>query len=289
MNLLLFLLLICLTSAIYLFLCELLHMPTLASTRAVLKLTQTKKARGFDAVKLRLSAELAKHIHLSAYRRRTMTATLKYAGIDLTPEAYYAKSIVNAIFRILPSVLCVFTVPVGIAAFVLWAIKGFFNGIHEAQEIVNKKREKINAELPRFADTMSQELGASRDVLALLEGYLPSAGPLFQDELKITVAEMKSGSQEQALNHLAGRVGSAMLSQIVRGLLIVLRGGDGVTYFSMLAHDFQNQEKQALEKEALKRPEEMKKYSYLMLGCFAAVYAYVICVQIISSAKGMWG
>lgn len=289
MNFLLFLVLVCLTAAIYLILCELFHMPTLASTRAMMMLTNAKKARGFSAFRLRLSAELAKHIHLDPYRRRTTTATLKYAGIDLTPEAYYADSIVKAFFRLLPSVLCIFTVPIGIAAFVLWAIKGFFNGTREAQDIVNKKREKIEAELPRFVSTLSQELEASRDVLTILEGYLPSASPIFQDELKITIAEMKSGSQEQALNHLAGRVGSAMLSQVVRGLLGVLRGGDGILYFTMLAHDFQNLEKQALEKESLKRPGEMKKYSYLMLGCFAAVYAYVIAVQVIDAANGMWG
>jgi Flp pilus assembly protein TadB len=281
--------LICLAAAIYLIFCELLHLPTLAGTRALLKLTQAKKARGFQAVRLRLSAGLAKQIHLNPYQHRTMTATLKYAGIDLSPEAYYANAIVKALFRLLPSVLCVFTLPVGIAVFVLWALKGYFNGIREAQNVVRAKREKIDAELPRFVSTISQELEASRDVLALLEGYLPSAGPLFRDELKITVAEMKSGSREQALNHLAGRVGSAMLSQVVRGLLGVLRGGDGKIYFGMLAHDFENVNRQFLKKEALKRPGKLKKWSYLMLGAFSAVYAYVIIVQILVSTKSMWG
>ena len=289
MKLLFLLTLICLAAAIYLVLCELLHMPTLAGTRALLKLTQSKKVRGFQAVRLRMSAGLAKHIRLNSYQRRTMTATLKYAGIDLSPEAYYANAIVKAFFRLLPSILCVFTIPIGIAFFVLWALKGFFKGTGEAQAVVRAKREKIDAELPRFVSTLSQELEASRDVLALLEGYLPSAGPLFRDELKITVAEMKSGSREQALEHLAGRVGSAMLSQVVRGLLGVLRGGDGKIYFGMLAHDFESINKQFLKKEALKRPEKLKKYSFLMLGAFASVYAYVIVVQVLVSLKGMWG
>jgi hypothetical protein len=289
MNLLLLLVLACLTAAIYLILCELLHMPTLANTRAVLRLTQAKKSRGIQAVKLGLSAGLAKHIRLSPYQRRTMEATLKYADISLTPEAYYANAIVKALFRLLPSVLCIFTVPVGIAAFVLWAIRGYFNGLQEARDIVSAKRAKIEAEQPRFVSTLSQELEASRDVLALLEGYLPSAGPLFQDELKITVADMKSGSQEQALHHLAGRVGSAMLSQVVRGLLGILMGGDGIIYFRMLAHDFENVNRQMLKKEALKRPDKLKKWSYVMLIAFAAVYIYVIVVQVLLAVKGMWG
>ena len=70
MTLLVFLLFICFAAAIYLILSELLHMPTIASTRAVLKLTQSKKVRGMQAVKVRLSVELAKHIHLDAYRQQ---------------------------------------------------------------------------------------------------------------------------------------------------------------------------------------------------------------------------
>ena len=289
MKALIFFIFLFLAVGVYLLLSELLHLPSLANTRAVLKLTQKKKARGIDALQARLASALAKHIRLNEYRRRTMTATLKYAGIETTPEAYYAGIIVRSLLRLLPAVLCAFTIPIGIVVFVLWALKGFFDGTREAQNIVDEKRNRIDAELPRFVETVSQELEASRDVLLILEGYLPSAGPLFQDELKITVAEMKSGSQEQALNHLAGRIGSAMLSQVVRGLLVVLRGGDGMLYFTMLAHDFQNLEKQALEKQELKRPDQMKKYSYLMLACFVAAYAYVIVVQVVGAARGTWG
>ena len=280
---------LCLVVGIYLIISELVHMPTLANTRAVLKLAQTKKVHGIKAIEARLSAGLAKHIRLNAYRRRTMTATLKYAEIDTTPEAYYAQAIVKAAFRFLPGILCALVFPITIAIFVLWALKGYFDGVHSAQKVVGEKRARIDAELPRLVETVAQELEGSRDVLSILEGYLPSAGELFGDELKITISEMKSGSQEQALNHLAGRVGSANLSQVVRGLLIVLRGGDGKMYFGLLAHDFQRHESQALEKEAIKRPGQMKKYSWLMLACFAAAYIYVIVVQVLSSTNGLWG
>ena len=125
---------------------------------------------------------------------------------------------------------------------------------------------------------------ASRDVLSMLEGYRTSAGKLFRGELEITIADMKSGSPEQALNRLAGRVGSSMLSQVTRGLMGGLLGDNGVIYFSLLSHDFQNSEIQSLEKDAQKRPGQMKKYSYLMLGCFFAAYIYVIAMQVYGSA-----
>ena len=289
MNFLFFLLFLCVAAAVYFLLSGLLRLPTLAGTRAVLRLTQKKKVRGAEAVRTRIAAGLAKHIHLDGYRRRTMTATLKYAGIDRTPEAYYADAAVRALFRLLPAVPCAFFFPLGIAVFALWALKGFFDGTRKAQDIVGKKREKIDGELYRFVSTLAQEFEASRDVLSILEGYLPSAGPLFQDELKITIAEMKSGSRVQALNHLAGRVGSELLSQVVRGLQNVLQGGDGATYFTMLAHDFHALEIQKIEKDSLRRPGKMKRYSYLLLGGFISLWMYAIFAQILGSANGLWG
>jgi uncharacterized membrane protein len=288
MMLILILLFVCLFCAIYLILSEMFHVPTMASTKTVLKLTQAKKSKGFHAAVLRLATDLSQHIHLPPYKRRTMAATLKYAGIELTPETYYANVIVKTALCLIPAVVCIFTVPLGIPLFVLLALKQYMNGVKQAEKIVAEKRSKIDSELPRFASTIATELQSSRDVLSILEGYHDSAGELFRDELEITIADMKSGSQEQALNRLAGRVGSAMLSQVVRGLLGVLQGGDGTMYFTLLAHDFQTLEEQKLEKKMLKRPEQLKKYIYLMLGCFISVYAYVLLVQIVTTAGNLF-
>lgn len=289
MKLVIAFLFLCIVSAVYLILCELLHMPSMASTRVVLMMTQkSKNAKGYHAMIARLSSELAKRIHLTPYKRRTMEATLKYAGISLTPENYYAQIAVKAAICLLPAVICLFIFPIGSIIFVLLMIKQVMKGLREAQTVVRAKREKIDCELPRFVETVAQELESSHDVLSILEGYRASAGDLFRDELEITIAEMKSGSQEQALNHLSGRVGSAMLGQIVRGLLGVVRGANEVLYFNLLAHDFQNSEEQKSEKEVLKRPDEMKKYFYLMLFCFIAIYGYVLFVQIVSSSGSLF-
>ena len=44
-------------------------------------------------------------------------------------------------------------------------------------------------------------------------------------ELDITTADMKSGNYETALTRLETRIGSPMLSDVVRGLISVIRGG----------------------------------------------------------------
>jgi archaeal flagellar protein FlaJ len=288
MPVLLLMIFLCLAAAFYLILCGIFHMPTLANTKMVIMLTQSTKARGYQATILRFSNELAKHIHLNPYRRRIMVATLKYAGIDLSPETYYAKSIVKALVCLLPIVFCAFIIPVAIPLFVLLAVKQFMDGTREAQKIVIQKRVKIDQELTRFVETVAQEVEASKDVLSILEGYRNSAGELFRDEIEITISEMKSGSQEEALNHLSGRVGSSMLGQVVQGFLGVIRGGNEVLYFGLLAHDFQSLDYQKLEKEILKRPGEMKPYFWLMLGCFIAIYGYALAYQIMVSGGNLF-
>ena len=277
-----------LAAGIYLLFSELFHMPTLAGTKAVLNLTRKKKVKWRDAVVIRLSEKLAKHIHLDAYKRRTLAATLKYADIPLSPEIYYARNIVKAIFRLLLIIPFSFFVPIAIPVVVLWAISGFMDGMKSAEKIVSQKRSQIEEELPRFVSTAARELESSHDVLSILEGYRESAGPVFRSELDTVIADMKSGSQEQALIRMEGRVGSAMLSQVVRGLVEVLRGNDESMYYSMLSHDYQNYEIQNLEKQARKRPGEMKKYSYLMMICFIAMYVYVMLVQVFESSANLF-
>lgn len=277
------LLFLSLSVSFYLLFCDLLHLPSIASTKAALKLTQKKKNISLESITIDLAAHLSKHIHLDPYRRRTMVATLKYADIALTPETYLSQAIVKFILQLLIAIPFLFLIPYVAPIIVLWAINNFWDGTKKAEKIVAGKRAKIDEELPRFVSTIAQELKASRDVLTMLEGYRASAGELFRNELDITIADMKSGSAEKALSNLSGRVGSAMLSQVVRGLLGVLLGDNGEVYFSLLSYEFQNIESQNIEKEVMKRPGQMTKYSLLIAFSFGLTILYIIYTQLFAS------
>lgn len=264
----------------YFILSAVLRMPTLEATRAALKLTQNQKARGYHALLRQWAGILAKHIRIDEYRRRTMTTTLKYAGIELSPEAYLSDIIVKTGVRLLLAIPCYWISPLLVPVVLLLAINKCWESTRTAEKIAADKRENIERELPRFVATIAQEISATRDVLSLLDGYRETAGPVLKNELEITIADMKSGSQEQALNHLSGRVGSGMLSEVVRGLLTVLNGSNGEIQFAMLSHDYQKLEIQALRKEAQKRPGRLKKYSYLLLGCIIGTYLFVVFKQV---------
>ena len=150
-------------------------------------------------------------------------------------------------------------------------------------DLVKKRRKLIEAELPRFAVSIQQGLATDRDVLKLLTSYRRIAGPHLGQELDTTVADMRTGNYENALLHFQNRVGSTMLSDIVRGLIGTLRGDDQQMYFKMLVFDMRQIEQNNLKKEAGKRPKQMQKYSMMMLFCILLIYVVVLSVEVVGS------
>ena len=99
---------------------------------------------------------------------------------------------------------------------------------------------------------------------------------------------MRSSSYEAALTRFEARINSPMLSDVVRGLIGVLRGDDGAMYFQMLSHDFKQMELQRLKKEAQKIPPKIRVFSFVMLMCFLATYLVIIVMEIIKSMGTMF-
>jgi Flp pilus assembly protein TadB len=276
----------CLFSAgTYFIIADLLKVPTLATTKAVIAVTrrEKKQAKSFEAIVFDLAVKLSRYIKMGDYKKRKMAATLKSADISLSPEVYTANAIVKAGLPLSLVVPCLMILPIRAPVFFFLAVAVFFNEYRAADEIVKKKREAIETELPRFVNTLTQELKASRDILSILETYQKHAGDAFRTELEITVADMKSGSHETALTRFEARMGSSQLSDVICGLIAVMRGDNGVVYFQMLAHDLKQLEIQRLKMVAMKRPGKIKKYSFYMLMCFLFMYLAIIGVEIFNA------
>jgi len=273
----------------YLIIAGLLNLPTFAATRAVIQAGRMdrRQTKNMDALILELSSRLSRFIRLDAYKRRRMDSTLKSAGFKLTPETFAARAIVKAGFvalGIIPALL-VFPILAPVLAFL--AITVYFKENGSADAALKRKREKIDYELPRFVSTISQSLKASRDVLTMLEKYRQSAGSEMKSELDITIADMQSGNLETALTRWESRLGSSMLSDVTRGLVGVLRGDNGVTFFELLAYDFKQLEIQRLKLTAMKRPGKIRKYSFYMLACFMLMYLGILFMEIMNAFQGL--
>jgi len=274
----------------YFILADILKLPTLATTRAVIQAGRMdrRKTKNFDAMVLELSSHLSKFVHLDKYKRRKTEATLKSAGILMTPETFTAKAIVKAGLAALGIIPTLFIFPLLCPLFVFLAITLYFKEIMSAEEALKKKRDQIEYELPRFVSTVAQQLKASRDVLSILEKYRQTAGVHMRSELDITIADMQSGNLETALVRFESRMGSAMLSDVVRGLIGVIRGDNGVAFFELLAHDFKQFEIQRLKLLAMKQPGKIRKYSFYMLGCFLLMYLGILFFEIMNAFNGLF-
>ena len=87
----------------------------------------------------------------------------------------------------------------------------WFSTYYSAFDFVKKRKKVIEAEIPRFALTIAQNLENDRDVLKILAAYRRVAGKEFGMELDQTVADMKTGNYENALIRFESRMGSTML------------------------------------------------------------------------------
>jgi len=275
---------------IYLIVADRLKIPYLKSSKAIVNMGRTdrKLTTSIEAVIMDLSIKLSRFIPMDKYKKNRLSATLRAAGISMTPECYQAHAILKALVVALLAIPCFIIFPLmAIVVFIL-AVLVYFKEYQKAEEQMQSKRDAIDTELLRFVSTIEQELKTSRDVLSILESFKKNTTPALADELGITCADMRSGGYEVALMRLEARVNSPQLSDVVRGLISVIRGDDGIMYFQMLAHDFKQMELRKLKAQAQKIPGKIRIFSLIMLMLFLATFLIVIAAQVIQSLGVMF-
>lgn len=218
---------------LYFIIADRLKIPYLKASKAIMNMGRKDRrlTTVIEAVIMDLSIKLSRFIPMDMYRKNRLAATLKAAGISMTPECYQAHAIIKALAVGLLILPCLFIFPLISAAVVVLAVLVYFKEIQKAEKHMESRREEIETELLRFVSTVEQELASSRDVLSILEGFKKNTTQAFADELGITCADMRSGGYEVALMRMEARVNSPQLSDVVRGLISVIRGDNGKMYF----------------------------------------------------------
>lgn len=271
---------------LYLITLDRIHAP---SKKAIKNISKVGKERtnqsSAELFALRVGADIGKYLPMTPYKKRTLTQKLRSAGINLTPETYIGQAMVVPLAMAGIGLLLLIFLPVASLPLFVLSILLYMKGTGEVDEKIKAIRKEVEEEMPRFVSTISQFLKHDRDILQLFEMYRKSAGGKFRRELDITIADLKTGNQEQALKNLESRVSSPMLSDVVRGLIGAMNGDNTAVYFEMLDHDFKIIEYERLKSIAIKRPSKVKKYSAMLLMCFLAMFFVVFAVEIWKSAS----
>lgn len=269
---------------------DIIGLPTMGAARAMLQTTRQEKktAKTMETYFMTLAVRMAPWIRLDEYKRSRMTNVLKASGLNMTPEVYQAYALIKAGAVMLGVIPCILVLPLLSPVVVILAVLLYFKETQKADEMLKEKREQIEGELPRMVANIEQELKASRNVIGMLERLKSNAGSAFTAELDILLADMRSSNYEAALTRFEARLNSPMLSDVVRGLIGVLRGDDSAVYFQMLSHDFKQMELQRLKAQAQKIPPKIRVFSFVMLVCFLLTYLAIICYVALQSLGGMF-
>ena len=272
--------------------CAFIDIPTGKTSKMMLlsrKQQGVKTDKLLDVYITRIATFFERFIKLDKLKRSKLQNTLAIAGVEASPEVYTLKAYITAALVALCAIPVFFIQPLFAMVVIGLAVTLWFSTYYAAFDFVKKRKKIIEAEIPRFALTIAQNLENDRDVLRILTSYRRVAGKEFGQELDQTIADMKTGNYENALIHFEGRVGSALLSDVVRGLIGTMRGDDQRMYFKMICFDMRQIEQNNLKKEAAKRPKKIQKYSMMMLICIILIYVVVLCTEVIGSLGVFFG
>lgn len=281
----------CFGLAAYNLSCAFVDVPTGKTSKAMLMTRKhgVKKEKLLEVYITRIAVCFERWVHLDPLKRGKLQSTLDIAGTPVTPEVYVLKAYVTAGLTALCALPLFFVQPLFAMVVIGLAVTLWFSTYYAAFDYVKKRKKILEAEIPRFALTIAQNLENDRDVLKILTSYRRIAGKDLGYELDQTIADMKTGNYENALLHLEARVGSTLLSDVVRGLIGTLRGDDQHMYFKMICFDMRQIEQNNLKKEAAKRPKQIQKYSMMMLFCIIIIYAVVLSTEVVASLGAFFG
>jgi len=271
-------------------LADLMKIPSLKASKAANSLGRkgNKKTSAVELYMRDFSQKISEKLKLNEYKRANLVIDLRTANMDITPEQYIADAIVKALL------IGIFALPV----FFISKIFGFvvlglaiFVYITESKKVtrkIKKKRADIEYELPRLVGHIEKLLNHSRDIIYILESYIPIARPELKEELLITIAEMRSsGNIRESLEALDNRIGSSWLSEVVHGLETVENSADTSALWASLLIKFKELQRLNLKAEANAIPRKVKKLSMALMLCFLLIYIAVIGQVLISSLSGI--
>lgn len=234
-----------------------------------------------DIIIAKISTFVLRFITINPLRREQLAKDLRSVGVMYSPEDFIARSISLGIMYSIAVVPFCFFFPVLIFSIPIIVFITYNRENKKIKKMVEVRTKEIEKELAQFASTIRQHLNTTRDVISIFESYHKIAKGALKDEIGITLNDMKSGNIEKALKSLTGRVNSAKMSELIRGVIGITRGDDQRNYLEMITYDFTKAANEELKREILNRPNKLKINHYLMLGAVLLIFI----VSLVSSAS----
>lgn len=264
--------------------------PSHREIKTIMAVGKKKKERVnfLDAFVFKVSHLILPYVRINPYKRKKMGNALKSLGSLDTPEMVYGRAFVESCIYAGVGLILVFVHPIFTCVLVFYALQRFSVTIGKIDQLMRKRREKIEWELPRFVNTVQQEIKKRQDLLAILIDYRKNSDGELGEEVEVTIADMKTSDYENAISRLDARVVSSLLSDVTQGLIAVLRGDDIGAYFEQLGIQLRSFEKNRLKKEMNRRQEKIKKYPFILLFTFLLMVVYAVGYDIMTTLPSIF-
>ncbi len=259
------------------------RLPTGRITKTLKNASMGNQKRSGSDINHQIAVLLSKIIVINEYKRNELEEKLAIADINETPEVYKAQGFLIILEFGLLAILLASVFPVFAAAPIIIGFVMHRNHKNIVTNAVKDLQEQIDIDLPRFVYSMKQEMLVSHDVLTILERHKNDYSDHWRKQMSITVADMRSGNYEAALQRLEGRVGSTNLSEVVRGLIEMSHGSDMSVYWETLQVRFSEMRKAQLRKIVKKIPDKIHNLSLWLIGAMLSIYIVVLITQLAES------
>ncbi|MCR5457770.1 MAG: hypothetical protein K6F14_06810 [Clostridiales bacterium] len=230
----------------------------------------------------KLTDSLSRAIKLPSSLRSAIEDALMSSGKTEKAEHFVSGLIVRTSPLVLLALVLLLFSPVLSALVFVASLIIPLMGYEEIKKKTDSKRKRIESQLYGFVLYIQKCIKHNRDVIYICESY-PSSDKIFVSEMQQTCSDMRSANVESALSRLEKRIGSALLSDVTRGLVSVSRGDETQGYWQSMEIKLRENERLILRTRANKLPSKTRILSMVMLFCFVAIYAVVLGTIVIES------
>lgn len=276
------------TAALYCLAAVLLELPAFKAAKAFRKTDRRKTG----TVRIFLSdcaKALAKFVPLGMLKEIEIQKQLDAANMKIPPKEFMAEIILYGLLPLPLTVPAYLASPALAPLPALYAVYLVFHKYNDLSRLGDARKREIEKSLPAFVSYMANALKSSRRVLDILDAYRANYNTPLTEELAITVADMRTGNPEMALQHLGTRINSPFLSELVRGLLSAMQGNNMSGYFDNLGFELNREWERRLRLQSLKKKEKIKHMAYLVFGCAALTMLAALIVALKSVASQLTG
>lgn len=280
-----------LTAGIYSLISELAGLPP-GSTGKGIRSAVRKERTLYDNLNVYFIMPFVKvispFIKIAGYKKKRMGMQLARAGIEFTPEEYFARSLLMSVTAFVSSfVLLSVTMSSMKFVSVVLAVVVFFHFHGEVKDKLKVKDRQIEEELPKFIRAIVQGLKTEKDVIKLLETYQTISGIGLKYDIEVLIMDLKSGNFEDGMTEFDKRVGNAYISRLTKALIATQRGDNQESSLNYLISDMGTLAKEMMQRELNKRPGRVKMLVIPIVLVAVAALFYVIGMNLFSSLSGI--